>query len=135
MSNVTPIRNEADYDAALAEVEELWGAAPGSERGDRLEVLMVLIADYEARHHAIDPPDPIEAVRLRMAEKGLSRDELAVLLAIGSGRVSEILNRRRRLTLAMIRRLAPALGLSERCLIQDYPLRGEVQRAPVVAQS
>jgi HTH-type transcriptional regulator / antitoxin HigA len=122
MRPIVPIRSEADHAAALAEVEALWGAEPGTEAGDRLDVLTTLVAAYEAEHHAIDLPDPIEAIRVRMEEKGMSREDLAALLGIGSGRVSEILNRRRRLTLPMIRALALALGLSERCLVQPYEL-------------
>jgi HTH-type transcriptional regulator/antitoxin HigA len=122
MRPIVPIRSEADHAAALAEVEALWGAEPGTAAGDRLDVLMTLVAAYEAEHHAIDPPDPIEAIRVRMEEKGMSRDDLAALLGIGSGRMSEILNRRRRLTLPMIRVLASALGPSERCLVQPYEL-------------
>jgi HTH-type transcriptional regulator/antitoxin HigA len=135
MKPIVPIRTEADHEAALAEVEALWGAGAGTEAGDRLDVLMTLVAAYEAEHHAIDLPDPIEAIRVRMEEKGMSREDLAALLGIGSGRVSEILNRRRRLTLPMIRALAPALGLSERCLVQPYELRraGKATSASVPA--
>ena len=135
MKAIAPIRTEADYETALAEVVALWGAEAGTMKGDRLEVLMTLVADYEARHHAIDPPDPIEAIRIRMEEKGMRREDLATLLKVGSGRVSEILNRRRRLTFEMIRLLAPALGLSERCLIQDYALQpaGSAVSEPVSA--
>lgn len=129
MKVVTPIRTEADYEAARAEVEALWGAEPGTEAGDRLEVLMVLVADYEAEHHAVGLPDPVEAVRVRMEEKGLSPGDLATLLGVDRARVAEVLERRRRLTLGMVRALAPALGLSERCLVQDYPLRREKRAA------
>lgn len=119
---VRPVRDEASYEAALAEVRALWGATPGTEAGDRLEVLLVLVDAYEAEHHPISLPDPVEAIRVRMDELGLSRDELGEILGTGSGRVSEILNRRRRLTLAMIRTLVEKLKLSEACLMQAYDL-------------
>jgi HTH-type transcriptional regulator/antitoxin HigA len=110
---IAPIRNELDYQAVLQDVRALWGAPPGSTDGDRLDVLMVLLEAYEAEHHRIEPADPIDAI---------DRGGIARVLATTSGRVSEILNRRRRLTIDMIRRLAAALNLSERCLLQPYPL-------------
>ena len=119
---VHPVRDHASYEAAVAEVRRLWGAKPGTEAGDRLDVLLVLVDAYEAEHHAISLPDPVEAIRVRMDELGLSRDELGEMLGIASGRVSEILNRRRRLTLAMIRTLVEKLHLSEACLLQGYDL-------------
>jgi HTH-type transcriptional regulator/antitoxin HigA len=128
MKAITPIRTETDFEAARAEVEALWGAEPGSENGDRLEVLMVLVADYEAEHHPVDLPDPVEAVRIRMEEKGMNREDLAALLGVDGERASEILGRRRRLTVGMVRKLAPALGLSERCLVQDTGCSGRKRR-------
>jgi len=122
MREIAPIRNEASYQAALAEVRRLWGAALGTPEGDRLDVLMVLVDDYESRHHAIELPDPVAAIQLRMEEMGLERGDLGALLGISSGRVSEILNRRRRLTIAMIRTLATALRLPESCLLQPYEI-------------
>ncbi|MEA2738857.1 MAG: HTH-type transcriptional regulator / antitoxin HigA [Acetobacteraceae bacterium] len=119
---IAPIRNELDYQAVLQDVRALWGAPPGSTDGDRLDVLMVLLEAYEAEHHRIEPADPIDAIQLRMEELGIDRGGIARVLATTSGRVSEILNRRRRLTIDMIRRLAAALNLSERCLLQPYPL-------------
>lgn len=122
MKEIVPIRDEAIYEEAVAEVRRLWGAEPDTKAADRLEILMVLVEDYEDKHHAIEPPDPIEAIRIRMADRGLDRTELGEMLGIPSGRVSEILNRRRRLTIGMIRILASALGLSESCLIQPYEM-------------
>lgn len=122
MKEITPIRDDAAYQATLAEVRRLWGAGPGTKVGDRLEVLMVLVNDYENRHHAIEEPDPIEAIRIRMDELGLERTDLGEMLGIASGRVSEILNRRRRLTVEMMRVLASALRLPESCLLQHYEL-------------
>lgn len=122
MRDITPIRDEAAHDAALAEVRRLWGAEAGTKAGDRLEVLMILVDDYESKHHAIDGPDPIEAIRIRMDELGLERADLGAMLGIASGRISEILNRRRRLTIDMMRTLAAKLQLPERCLLQPYEL-------------
>ena len=122
MQDIVPIRDEAAYEAAIAEVRRLWGAEPGTADGDRLEVLMVLVNDFEARHHAIELPDPIEAIQVRMNELGLDRTGLGEMLGIPSGRVSEIMNRRRRLTTGMIRTLASELRLSEACLIQPYEI-------------
>ena len=93
MSDVKPIRTEADYEAALIEVERLWGAKAGTPRGDRLDVLATLIDAYETQHFPMDPPDPIEAIKFRMEQKGLSLEDLAPHLG-----------RKRPLTLAMMRR-------------------------------
>lgn len=115
---VRPIRNEADYEAALAEVDSLMDASPGTPEGDRLDVLVTLIEAYEARHWAVDPPDPIEAIRVRMEQKNLRQRDLVPM--IGSrGRVSEVLSRKRPLTLPMIRRLSEGLGLRADVLIQE----------------
>lgn len=122
MHAITPIRDEASHQQALAEVRRLWGSTPGTPDGDRLDVLMVLAEAYEAEHDAIEPPDPIEAVEIRMAELGIDRTGLGEILGIASGRVSEILNRRRRLTIEMMRILAAKLNISERCLLRQYEL-------------
>jgi len=122
MHEITPIRDEASHQAALAEIRRLWGSALGTRDGDRLDVLMVLADAYEAERHAIEPPDPIEAIKVRMAELGIDRAGLGEILDIASGRVSEILNRRRRLTIEMMRTLAMKLAISERCLLRQYDL-------------
>lgn len=115
---VWPIRNEADYEAALAEVDALMDASPGTPEGDRLDVLVTLIEAYEAHHWVIDPPDPIEAIRIRMDQKNLRQSDLVPM--IGSrGRVSEVLSRKRALTLPMIRRLSEGLDLRADVLIQE----------------
>jgi HTH-type transcriptional regulator/antitoxin HigA len=85
-------------------------------------VLIVLLDAYEAEHHALEPPDPIEAIEVRMAELGIDRAGLGEILGIASGRVSEILNRKRRLTIEMMRILAEKLTLSERSLLRRYDL-------------
>jgi HTH-type transcriptional regulator/antitoxin HigA len=122
MHEITPIRDEASHQAAVADVRRLWGSTPGTKGGDRLDVLMVLLDAYEAAQHAIEPPDPIEAIEVRMAELGIDRAGLGEILGIASGRVSEILNRRRRLTIEMMRTLAMKLAISERCLLRQYDL-------------
>jgi len=115
--DVKPIRTEEDYDEALAEVEQLMDAKPGTRKGDRLDVLVTLLEAYEERHWRVDPPDPIDAIRLRMEQRGLTRRDLEKVLGSRS-RVSEILNRRRPLTLEMIRRLHRELGIPAESLIK-----------------
>jgi HTH-type transcriptional regulator / antitoxin HigA len=117
---VRPIHTEEDYEAVLAEVDELMEAVPGTPEGDRLDVLVTLIEAYEARHWPIEAPDPIEAIRIRMEQKNLRQRDLEPM--IGSrGRVSEVLSRKRALTLPMIRRLATGLDLRADVLIQEMP--------------
>lgn len=116
-TELKPIRTEADYEQALAELERLWGAKSGTAAGDRLDVLATLIDAYEARHHPIDPPDPIEAIRFRMEQQGLSRKDLEPLLG-SRGRVAEVLNRKRGLSIEMIRRLHATLDISAEVLIR-----------------
>ena len=114
--NIQPIRTEADYDAALAQIEQLWGAVEGSAEGDRLDVLAVLVEHYETKHHPIAPPDPVEAIKFRMAQMNLRRKDLEPL--IGSrARVAEIINRRRALSMPMIRRLHYSLNIPLESLI------------------
>lgn len=116
-NEVKPIRSEADYEAALAEVEKLWGAKAGTSRGDRLDVIATLIDAYEARAFPFDPPDPIDAIRFRMEQLGLSRRDLEGI--IGSrARVAEVLNRKRALSITMIRRLHERLGIPAEVLIR-----------------
>src|SRR5713226_4822094 len=110
-SNVKPIRSKRDHAAALAEVERLWGARSGTPDGDRLDVLATLIDAYEAGHYPMDPPDPIEAIKFRMEQQGLTREDLAKILGTRT-RVSEVLNRRRSLSIGMIRQLHQKLGIS-----------------------
>ncbi len=115
-TRITPIRNDKDHARALRQMEELWGAPANSVEAEYLEVLVTLIDAYEARHHAIDPPDPVEAILFRMEQQGLTRKDLEP--CIGSrARVSEVLNRKRPLTLSMIRRLRHTLGIPADVLI------------------
>jgi HTH-type transcriptional regulator / antitoxin HigA len=117
LSEVKPIRSEADYEKALTEVERLWGARSGTPEGDRLDVLATLIDAYESAHHPIDPPDPIEAIKFRMEQQGLTRKDLEGILGTRT-RVAEVLNRRRGLSINMIRRLHDKLGISAEVLIR-----------------
>lgn len=120
--NLRPIRTEADYDAALSEVERLWGSKVGTPAGDRLDVLLILIENYESKHHPIDPPDPVDAIKFRMEQMNLTRKDLEPV--IGSrGRVAEVLNRRRPLSLAMIRSLHHKLRIPLESLIADTSMR------------
>ncbi len=118
--DVRPIKTQSDYQWALAEVDKLWDAAPGSPRADRLDVLATLIEAYEEEHHAIDPPDPISAIRFRMEQLGLTRRDLEPYIGPRS-RVSEILSGSRTLTLPMIRRLNSGLGIPAEVLIRPAP--------------
>jgi HTH-type transcriptional regulator/antitoxin HigA len=90
-TELKPIRTEADYDVALAEVERLWGAKSGTPEGDRLDVLATLIEVYEEKHHPMDPPDPIEAIRFRMEQQGLTRRDLEPMIG-PRNRVADVLN-------------------------------------------
>jgi HTH-type transcriptional regulator/antitoxin HigA len=116
-TELKPIRTEADYEAALAEMERLWGAKSGTPKGDRLDVLATLIEVYEEKHHPMDPPDPIEAIRFRMEQQGLTRKDLEPMIGT-RGRVAEVLNRRRGLSIEMIRNLHEQLGISAEVLIR-----------------
>jgi HTH-type transcriptional regulator / antitoxin HigA len=117
MTDLKPIRSEEDYEAALEEVERLWGSPLGTPDGDRLDVLATLIDAYEARHYPMDPPDPVEAIKFRMEQQGLTRKDLEPLIGTRT-RVAEVLNRRRSLSIAMIRRLHERLGISAEVLIR-----------------
>ncbi len=116
-TELKPIRSEADYEAALAEVERLWGAKSGTPGGDRLDILATLIDAYEAEHHPMDPPDPIEAIKFRMEQQGLTRKDLEPIIGTRT-RVAEVLNRKRGLSIEMIRRLHDRLGISAEVLIR-----------------
>ena len=102
--DIQPIKTEADYDLALAEINKLWGAELDTPEGDRLDILMILVEAYEAKHHSVDPPDPVDAILFRMEQQGLTRKDLELVLGSRS-RVSEVLNRKRTLSLDMIRSL------------------------------
>ena len=116
-NSVRPIRGKKDYEAALKEVERLWGAKLGTPEGDRLDVLATLIDVYETTHFPMDPPDPVAAIKFRMEQQGLTRKDLEPLIGTRT-RVAEILNRRRSLSIEMIRRLHKTLGISADVLIR-----------------
>ncbi len=119
--DIKPIKSMADYENALQEIEQLWNAKPGSTQGDNLDVLATLVEAYEEEHHPILPPDPVEAILHYMESQGLSRRDLEPY--IGSrARVSEVINRKRPLTLRMIRKLQSSLGISAEILVQPYEL-------------
>src|SRR6201998_2557543 len=99
-SELKPVRTKADYDRALAEVERLWGAKSGTPKGDRLDGLATLIDAYEAEHYPMDPPDPIEAIKFRMEQQGLSRRDLEKIIGTRT-RIAEVLNRKRGFFLAL----------------------------------
>jgi HTH-type transcriptional regulator/antitoxin HigA len=120
--NIKPIRSKKDHARALARIEALWDAAPGTRRGDELDVLTTLVEAYERQAYPIDPPDPIEAIKFRMEQAGMDRSDLEPF--IGSrARVSEVLSRKRALSISMIRKLHKALGIPPAVLISEYRLK------------
>ncbi len=116
-AEVRPIRTKRDYEVALKEVERLWGSKTGTRDGDRLDVLATLIDAYEAEHYPMDPPDPIEAIKFRMEQQRLTRRDLEEIIGTRT-RIAEVMNRRRGLSIAMIRRLHERLGISADVLIR-----------------
>ncbi len=111
-----PVKNNRELNRALKRIEELWGAKPNTSSGDELDVLMLLVEKYEDEHYAIPASDPIEAIKFLMEQKNLSRKDLEPYIGT-SGRVSEVLNRKRKLTLAMIKKLHEGLNIPYECLI------------------
>jgi len=118
--NIRPIHSEADYQATLKEISGLMESDPdiGTPAGDRLDVLVTLVQAYEAKHHPITSPDPVEAIKFRMEQSGLSVKDLEPVIG-KSNRVYEVLNRKRPLTLAMIRRLHHTLNIPAHVLIAE----------------
>jgi len=117
---IKPIKTEADHRAVLVEVEQLWGAAEGSEEGDRLDILVTLAEAFEEKHWPIEELDPVEAIEAAMEQEGYVRSDLAGL--IGKSRATEILQRKRALTLPMIRRIASEWHVPERLLVKEYSI-------------
>ncbi len=113
---IAPIKTARDYDRTLGRIEQLMEAKPGTKAGDELDVLTTLVEAYEAKHYAICPPDPIEAIKFRMDQLGITRKDLETVLG-GRGRVSEILTKKRALSLEMIRRLHRKLHIPLESLI------------------
>ncbi|MGH8247315.1 MAG: helix-turn-helix domain-containing protein [Gammaproteobacteria bacterium] len=120
---IQPIKTKADYQTALAQIERLMNAVPGTLAGDRLEVLTTLVEHYEATHEPIDPPDPIEALLYQIESRGLTRRDLEPYLG-SRARVAEVLNRKRPLSIEMIRKVHAGLGISAEVLIRPYEVKG-----------
>lgn len=116
--NIKPIKTETDYRAALKTIESLMTAKPGTPEGERLDVLGTLIDAYEEKHYPMETPDPVEAIKFEMERNGLTAKELEPMIG-GRDRVHEILNRKRPLTLPMIRRLHAQLGIPAESLIKE----------------
>lgn len=117
---IRPIRTDEDHAAALREIEGMWGALEGSEDGDRLDVLVTLVEAYEDRRWPLDDADPVEAIEAAMAYEGHSRADLGRL--IGASRATEVLQRKRALTLPMIRKIATSWHVPERVLVKSYAI-------------
>jgi HTH-type transcriptional regulator/antitoxin HigA len=119
--NITPIKTDSDYQAALSRLEIIFDAKIGTTESDEADILGLIIDEYEQKHHPIEAPDPIEAIKIRMEEMQLKQVDLISEIG-GKSRVSEILNRKRKLTIDMVRNLANKLNLSPSLLIKDYQL-------------
>ena len=117
--NIKPIKSEEDYIATLNQIENLMDAKPNTPQMDELEVLTTLVEAYEAQHYVIDTPDPIEAIKFRMEQEGLKQKDLVNIVGSKS-RVSEILNKKRKLTIEMIRNLHKQLHIPVESLFLDY---------------
>ena len=115
--NIRPVRSEQEYNAALEQIEKLWGATPATPEGDELDVLLTLVKVYEEENHPVPPPSPVEAIRFVMEQRGMKQVDLIPYLGSRS-RVSEILNGKRSLTLSMIRALHSKLGIPAAVLIK-----------------
>ncbi len=119
--NIKPIKTEGDYQISLKRLEVIFDAPVGTVESDEADILGLMIDEYEKRHYPIESPDPIEAIKIRMEEMQLKQIDLIDAIG-GKSRVSEILNRKRKLTVEMIRKLTPRLNLSPGLLINDYQL-------------
>jgi HTH-type transcriptional regulator/antitoxin HigA len=117
--DIKAIKSEKDYNQALARLETIFHAEMDTPEGDEAEVLSILIEKYEDEHYPIGMPDPIEAIKFRMEQMGMKQKDLAEAVGFTS-RVSEILNKKRKLTLSMIRKLSATLHIPTEVLIQDY---------------
>jgi HTH-type transcriptional regulator / antitoxin HigA len=122
--DIRPIKTEIDYEAALKEIESLFDVVPNTPAGDRLEVLTTLVEAYEEQHYPIPSPDPVEAILYHMESRGLSRRDLEPYIG-NRARVSEILNRKRSLSLRMIQQLHTGLGIPAEVLLQPYRIERE----------
>ena len=115
------IKTESDYRKALSRLDEIFDTATGTEESDEADILAILIDDYEKKHYPIDAPDPIEAIKIRMQEMQLRQIDLVEEIG-GKSRVSEVLNKKRKLTVDMIRKLTNKLNLSPELLISEYQI-------------
>ncbi len=120
--HIKPIHNDKDYDEAAARIEKLMDAQPESKEFDELDVLSTLVESYEEKHFPMEEPDPIEAIKFRMEQLGITRSELQGIIHCERGRVSEILNKKRPLTLKMIRAFNEALHIPSDVLVKEYSL-------------
>ncbi|MBT3347321.1 MAG: transcriptional regulator [Thiotrichales bacterium] len=120
--NIKPIKTETDYTEALQIAESLMGAKVDTPEGDKLDILITLIEAYEEKYYPISPPDPVEAIIHQMESQGLSRNDLIPLMG-SRARVSEILNKKRSLSINMIRKLQENLGISAEILVKSYSLQ------------
>ncbi len=118
---IRPIKTELDYDKALERLEVIFDANPNTKEGDEADVLSLLIENYENKHFPIEAPDPITAIKIRMEEMNLKQKDLVGVIG-GKGRVSEILNHKKRLTVEMIRELERTLHISATVLVKSYDL-------------
>ncbi len=119
--NISPIRTEKDYEKALKRLEKIFDSPPKSKEGDEAEILSLLIENYENQHFPIEAPDPIEAIKIRMEEMNIRQKDLVGIIG-GKSRVSEVLNKKKRLTVDMIRKLEKMLHLSASLLVKNYEL-------------
>lgn len=118
---IKPIKSEQDYEKALERLETIFDAMPNTKEGDEAEILSILIDSYENQHFPIEAPDPIEAIKIRMEEMNLKQKDLIGVIG-GKSRVSEILNKKKRLTVDMIRELEGILHISASVLVNNYQL-------------
>jgi HTH-type transcriptional regulator/antitoxin HigA len=121
MISIRLIKSDQDYDNALERLEEVFDAPVDTPEGDEAEMLSLLIENYERQHFPIEPPDPIEAIKIRMEEMSYRQQDLIGIIG-GKSRVSEVLNRKKKLTIEMVRNLTEFLKISPDTLIKDYPL-------------
>lgn len=113
---IRPIKTEQDYNSAIKRIEELWGAKKDTLKGDELDLLVTLVESYEMKHYPIAPPDPIDAIKFRMEQMGMTKKDMVKYLGSQS-RVSEILNRKRKLTLKMVKSLYKGLKIPAEILL------------------
>ena len=119
--NIKPIKSDQDYKIALERLEQIFDAAPDTKEGDEADILSMLIDNYENQYYPIEVPDPIEAIKIRMEEMNLKQKDLVGILG-GKSRVSEVLNKKKKLTVEMIRALEHTLHISASVLVNNYQL-------------